>query len=120
MIQQWRGLKALVQDAVDHGSRAVERLQKEVASRPFDLLEQIPQIKTPVRGIREIHDTAVSSVHGMIRLVNRVAGETLDAVLDAVPDEKGPKETRAATSSDPPGEPAPDPPKKRPGRSRAP
>jgi hypothetical protein len=80
-MERWRGLKDLVQDAVDHGSRAVERLQKEAAKRPFDLLEKIPQIALPVKGIREIHDASVSSVHGVIRLVNRVAGDTVDVVL---------------------------------------
>jgi hypothetical protein len=113
MMQRWRGLKALVQDAVDHGSRAVERLQKEAASRPFDLLEQIPQIRTPVKGIREIHDTAVSSVHEMIRLVNRVAGETIDGVLDALPEEQRQPETPAAPTGAAPGGPAESPPKKR-------
>jgi len=62
-MDRWRGLKALVVDAVENGSRAVQ---------------------VPVKGIREIHDTAVAGVHGMIRLVNRVTGQTLDLVLDAV------------------------------------
>lgn len=84
MMERWRGLKALVQDAVDGGSRAVERLQMQTAKKPFDLLEQIAPLKVPVQGIREIHDTAVTQTHGMIRLVNRVAGDTLDKVFDAV------------------------------------
>ena len=83
-MQRWRGLKALVVDAVEHGSRAVERIQMETAKKPFDLLEQIPPLEVPVKGIREIHDTAVSGIHGMIRLVNRVTGQTLDLVLDTV------------------------------------
>ena len=82
-MDRWRGLKALVVDAVEHGSRAVERIQMETAKTPFDLLEQIPPLAVPVKGIREIHDTAVAGVHGMIRLVNRVTGQTLDLVLDA-------------------------------------
>lgn len=102
-MQRWRGLKSLIVDAVEHGSRAVERIQKETAKTPFDLLEQIPPLEMPVRGIREIHDTAVSGVHGMIRLVNRVTSETLDAVLDAVehhqakPREAHPPNERAPT-----------------------
>ncbi|WP_437522475.1 hypothetical protein WME79_31690 [Sorangium sp. So ce726] len=80
-MDRWRGLKDLVQDAVDHGSRAVERLQKHAAKLPFDLLEQIPPISAPVRGIRLVHDTTVSGVHVAIRLVNRVAGYTIDGVL---------------------------------------
>jgi hypothetical protein len=83
-MERWRGLKALVQDAVDHGSRAVERVQLDVARVPFDLLEQIPPLRTPAKGIREIYVTGVTGVHGMIRLVNHVVGDTVDVVLDTV------------------------------------
>lgn len=83
-MQRWRGLKSLIVDAVDQGSRAVERIQKETAQTPFAILERIPPLAVPVKGIHEIHDTAVSSIHGMIRLVTRVTGDTLDVVLDAV------------------------------------
>jgi hypothetical protein len=83
-MQRWRGLKSLIIDAVDHGSRAVERLQVETARLPFEILEQIPPIAAPVKGIHVIHDTTVAGVHGMIRLVNKVTGKTLDVVLDVV------------------------------------
>jgi hypothetical protein len=100
VTQRWRGLKSLVVDAVEHGSRAVERLQKEAVKKPFALLEQIPPLAVPAKGIHEIHDVTVSAVHGIIRLVNRVTGETLDVVLDVVekqrppshPDGSGPEE----------------------------
>jgi hypothetical protein len=81
--KRWRGLKALVQDAVEHGSRGIERVQKETAAKPFAILEMIPPLAIPAKGVHEIHDTAVSAVHGVIRLVNRVVGDTLEVVLDA-------------------------------------
>ncbi|MGK3993556.1 hypothetical protein [Sorangium sp. So ce1024] len=87
-MERWRGLKDLVQDAVDNGSRAVEHLQKHAAKLPFDLLEQIPPIAAPVRGIRLVHDTMVSGVHVAIRLVNRIAGYTVDGVLFVVEQQK--------------------------------
>jgi hypothetical protein len=80
-MERIRGLKQLVQDTVEHGSRAVERIQIEAAKRPFDLLEQIPPIKAPVQDAREIHDTIVSAVHRVIRLTNRIAGETVDRII---------------------------------------
>ena len=83
-MQRWRGLKSLIIDAVDHGSRAVERIQMETARKPFELLEQIPPLAVPVKGIHEIHDTAVAGVHGVIRLVTQVTGKTLDVVLDVI------------------------------------
>lgn len=79
-----RGLKQLLQDAVEHGSLAVERVQLERAKLPFALLESVPEIAAPARGVHILHDAAVSTTHGMIRLVNRVVGDTLDAVIDEV------------------------------------
>jgi hypothetical protein len=83
-MQRWRGLKSLVVDAVEHGSRAVERIQKETARRPFEILAKIPPLEVPVKGIHVIHDTAVGGVHGMIRLVNKAVSGTLDVVIDVV------------------------------------
>ena len=83
-MQRWRGLKSLIIDAVDQGSRAVERIQVETARKPFELLEQIPPLAVPVKGIHTIHDTTVAGVHGVIRLVNQVTGKTLDVVLDVI------------------------------------
>jgi hypothetical protein len=83
-MQRWRGLKSLVIDAVDHGSRAVERIQMETAKVPFDILEQIPPLAAPVKGIRKIHDVSVAGVHGVVRVVNQVAGEALDFVFDRI------------------------------------
>ena len=92
-MKRARGLKSLIEQAVDHGSRAIERVQLETAKVPFDLVEQIPGLKVPASGVRAIYNTGVSGVHGMIRLVNKVAGDTIDVVLDAV-------EKRAAAGGD--------------------
>lgn len=101
-MKRLRGLKSLVQDAVEHGSRAIERVQLETAKMPFDVVEQIPGLKVPASGVRLIYNTSVSGVHGMIRLVNKVAGDTIDVVLDTV-------EQRSSTGEkgEPPAEPSP-------------
>jgi hypothetical protein len=98
-----RGLKSLVQDAVEHGSRAVERVQLEMAKTPFDILETVEPLKAPVSGIRLIHDASVTYTHGMIRLVNRVAGDVLDKVIDAV------DEGRVSQVGEEPGSPSREP-----------
>lgn len=82
-MKKWRGLTTLVQDAVDHGSLAIERLQKEAAARPFAILEAIPPIATPAKVIHALHDASVAGIHAAIRLVARVVGGTVDAVLAA-------------------------------------
>lgn len=82
-MSRWRGLALLVRDAVEHGSIAIEKLQKDAAARPFALLEQIAPIAQPVKAIHAAHDLSVSGVHGGIRLVNRVVGAVVDAALRA-------------------------------------
>ncbi len=83
-MKRIRGLKSLLQAAVEHGSRAVEAVQIEVAKTPFDLLEKVPPLKVPVAGVRLLYNTGVGTTHTMIRLVNKVVGDTLDVVLDQV------------------------------------
>ena len=109
-MNRWRGLKSLVVDAVEHGSRAVERVQKETARRPFEILARIPPLEVPVKGIQEIHDTAVSGIHGMIRLVTRVVGGTVDVVIDVVEQrrEAAAREAGRATEPLPKAEAPPD------------
>jgi hypothetical protein len=83
-MQRWRGLKSLLVDAVEHGSRAVERVQMETAKVPFDLLEAVPPIAVPVKVVHAIHDASVAGVHGSIRLVARAVGQAADAVIDVI------------------------------------
>lgn len=83
MIQRWRGLKDLICDAVEHGSRAVEQLQRDAAKLPFAVLEEVPLLKAPARAAHELHDMVVSNGHRVVRLVNRIVRDTADIALDA-------------------------------------
>ena len=78
-----RGLATLVRDAVEHGSRAVEKVHLELAGRPFSLLEHVPGIETPTKAVHIVHDLSVQTVYGSIRLVNGIVGATMEAALDA-------------------------------------
>jgi hypothetical protein len=80
-VKKMRGLSALVRDAVEHGSSAVQRVHMETTRRPFVLLECIPAISTPVRGIHAVHDLYLDGVYGTIRLVNRAVAGAVDAAL---------------------------------------
>lgn len=82
MREEVRGFKALIQDAVHHGSLAIERIQKETAEKPFTILESVPLIEAPARAIHEVHDSVVSGVHQVIREVNQIAGAALDQILE--------------------------------------
>ena len=83
-LARWRGVVALVRDAVEHGSRAVERVQLETAKRPFVVLEHIPQVAAPARIVHVLHDASVKTVHVGIRAVSALATKTVDIVLEQV------------------------------------
>jgi hypothetical protein len=92
-IGRWRGLVALVGDAVEHGSRAIQRVQIETARRPFTILEHVPPIAAPAKIAHAAHDLSVTFVHGTIRAVNAVAGKTVDVILEQVELNKGGHDT---------------------------
>ena len=79
--RRWYGLYALVYDAVEHGSVAVQQVHQATASLPFDILEQIPPAAVPTRVVRRIHDINVSTVYSSIRLSNRALRQVVDAAL---------------------------------------
>jgi hypothetical protein len=83
-MKRLRGLRALIEEAVEHGSRAVERIHTETAQRPFVILESIPVIAGAARVVHVLHDFSVSTTYGTIRLVNRGVGQTLDMALAAL------------------------------------
>ncbi len=83
-IDRLRGLRALLEDAVDQGTSAVERVHRATAARPFAILDEIPPIAVPARGVRVVHDATVSVVYESIRQVNRLVGATLALAIDAV------------------------------------
>ncbi|MFO0675893.1 MAG: hypothetical protein U0169_05125 [Polyangiaceae bacterium] len=82
-----RGWKDLVQDGVDVVSRTVEKTHRNIAKRPFDVLEAIPGVDVPTKGVRMVHDAVLTGVYGSIRLVNRLVGGAADVVIDAVASE---------------------------------
>lgn len=81
---RWRGLRALVGEAVEHGSKAVEVVHKATAARTFVVLEAIPPIAKPAKVAHVVHDAWLTGVYGIIRAVNGVVGKTLDVVIDVV------------------------------------
>jgi hypothetical protein len=83
-MRRWRGLVALVHDAVKHGSEAVERVQKDYARIPFAAVESIQPIAVPARAAHVAHDVSVSLTHAAIRIVNTTVVQTLDFVLETL------------------------------------
>ncbi len=87
-MNRLRGLRALLEDAVEHGTTAVERVHKATAARPFDILDLTP-VAPAARGVRLIHDATVAGVYETIRQVNHLVGVTLSAAIDLYDAETG-------------------------------
>ena len=98
-MSRWRGAAKLVTDAVEQGSRAVERIQKETARRPFGILEMIPAIAVQARAVHVVHDATVSGVHGAIRLVTRAVDGTVGAAFHVAELAQSPPEEDASRPS---------------------
>lgn len=113
-MQRLRGLRSLVGEAVEHGSKAVEQVHKATAARTFVVLEAIPPLAKPARVAHAVHDASLTGVYGAIRLVNRAVGAALDVAI-AVAEERavvlealreGEREQHVARA-EPPQPPAP-------------
>jgi hypothetical protein len=92
-VARWRGLAALVADAVEHGSRAVERVHMATARRPFVIIEQVPAIAPATLIVHAVHDVVVTRTYDTIRLVNRAVSVVLDSTLSVL-------EARSAAAAD--------------------
>lgn len=88
------GLRALLEDAVEHGSAAVERVHRETADRTFAVLEAIPPVAGPARVVRDVHGVVLTGVYGSIRLVNRAVGAVLTTVIEETVDADDPTDRR--------------------------
>ena len=91
---RWFGLKTLLEDAVEHGSRAVEKVHLETATRTFDVLEAIPKIATTAKVVRVVHDGLVTNTHVAIRLVNQGVHRAADAIIEEAGVVKDDRESR--------------------------
>lgn len=80
--RQWRGLAALVTDAVVGGTSSVERIHRTLASRPFAVLEAIPIVSAPSAVVRAVLDASTRTTYASIRGVTRLVGCVVDAALD--------------------------------------
>ena len=80
-VEHWRGLVALVGDAVEHGATAVKDVHLATARRTFSVLEAIPGLAPPSRMVHRIFDLSVSATYGSVRVAARGAVGLMDAVL---------------------------------------
>ena len=87
-LNRLRGLRALVQDVVEHGTTAVESVHKATAARTFVVLEALPPIAKHARVVHTVHDAWLSGVYGAIRVCNKLIGKTLEVALEVAENEE--------------------------------
>lgn len=76
-FERIEGYRALLEDAVDRGSTAVQRVQEELTRRPYDVLRRLPPLEAPATLAKSLHFAAIGQVYGVIRGVNSLAGGAL-------------------------------------------
>ena len=81
-IERWRGVAALLGDAVKHGATAVERVHLATARRSFTWIERVPGVGGPTQGVHAVHDAAVSTVYQSVRLVSAAVTKAVDVTLE--------------------------------------
>ena len=79
-----RGLAALLRDAVEHGSTAIQRVHLATAACFFFLLEAIPAVAEPAALVHRVYDASVSFTYDNVRRVNWIVGVGVGVVLDGV------------------------------------
>ncbi|MFO0616806.1 MAG: hypothetical protein U0414_29700 [Polyangiaceae bacterium] len=82
----------MIEGAVEHGSRAVQKVHLGTSARTFDVLAHVPVVAPPAAIVRVVHDGLTNAIYGTIRVVNKVAFTAIGAAMDAA---------EAGTSSDP-------------------
>ena len=81
-MNRLRGLTDLVQDAVQHGTIAVEKVHQSVARTPLDVLAFLPPLTATARGIAAWQAHVIAATYDTIRETSAAAGELLRACID--------------------------------------
>jgi triacylglycerol lipase len=82
-MKLWRGLKALVHDAVDVTVDLVQEGHESAARTAMRVLEQIEPLAGPARVVNEIRRVSTAGVLASVRVVNRAVQQVTDVGLDA-------------------------------------
>ena len=100
-MTRWRGLAELVQDAVHHGTLAVERVHQQVARTPLEILSYVPPLAVPAQGIAALQAAAIGATYTAIRAVNGVVGAAAVVAFEALEARR----CRRPSTKSPPGTP---------------
>src|SRR5438270_13829855 len=74
-------IKDRVQDAIDKGTTAVEKVHQDILHKPIEVLESIAPNLPLTNAVAEVQRKIVGIVYDVIRGVNHAAGGLADNVL---------------------------------------
>lgn len=81
-MKELRGLTELVQDAVHHGSLAVEEVHQRVARTTFDVLALVPPLAAPAHWIAARQAEIIAATYETVRQTSAVVGRLVGACID--------------------------------------
>lgn len=85
-MRRWRGLMALVHDAVDATTELVREGHDSTARRTLAVTDRIPQVALPARVVDEVWRRSTGLTLGSVRAVNRTVAALTELALDGVGD----------------------------------
>jgi pimeloyl-ACP methyl ester carboxylesterase len=83
-LERLDGYRALLQDAVEEGATAIQKVQEELTARPYDLIELVPPLRGPTKLVRRAHFAQLRRVYDAIRVVNRAVGVVLGVGIASI------------------------------------
>jgi hypothetical protein len=89
-LPRWRGLVALVTDAVVHGAGAVEKVHLATARRTFHVLERIPVVAAPAQIVHVAYELSTATTYAAVRGGARIVGTAIATALDLAEGEVDP------------------------------
>lgn len=81
-IRRWRGLKALVHDAVDATTDLVELGHESTSRAVTSVTDRVPPLREPVRLVDGVRRLSTRGVLGTVKLINRAVESVTDVALD--------------------------------------
>lgn len=81
-VQQMRGIKDLVRDAVDAGVDATENVHLLIMRKPYAALEKIEVIAAPVHVVERVQNTITVGVYRSIRGINKFSAAVATRIID--------------------------------------
>ena len=82
-MTRWHGLVDLVQDAVHHGTIAVEKVHQRVARTPLDVIACVPPLAPAARWAADRQARVIAATYATIREGDAAVGTVVGTCLEA-------------------------------------